>query len=108
MLLEEAYTEHWQEQVNIVEPDHVLIVDGQGFSPRNMLAHCRVTTFRLVEGVWQRADTVISERCYSREEIGRALNQAGFEAPSCCDARDLGMAGDLGAGRVFFLAEKAA
>jgi SAM-dependent methyltransferase len=105
MLLEEAYREHWQEAFSIVEPDHVLVIDGQGFDPRDMLAHCRVTMFRLVEGAWQRADTVISERCYSRDEIGRALEAAGFAAPACFDARDLGMAGDLGVGRVFFLAQ---
>lgn len=104
ILLEEAYRERWQDDTAIVEPDHVLVVKGQGFDPRDGLAHCRLTMFRLVDGRWLRSDTAITERCYSRREIGEALDLAGFRTEACYDARDLGMHGDLGAGRVFYLA----
>ena len=103
VLLEEAYRERWQDDVAIVEPDHVLVVKGQGFDERDNLAHCRLTMFRLMEGEWRRSDTAVSERCHSRREIGDALDAAGFRAEACYDARDLGMEGDLGAGRAFFL-----
>ena len=63
--------------------------------------------FRQLNGAWQRADSVIHERCYSTEEIGAALAQAGFEQLACYSARDLGMAGELGEGRTFFVAVKA-
>jgi len=106
ILLEEAYREHWQEELSIVEPDHVLVLSGGAFDARDRRAHCRMTMFRLVEGAWERSDTVISERCYSREEAGAALERAGFGPPACYDARDLGMEGEIGAGRVFFVAEK--
>jgi SAM-dependent methyltransferase len=105
VLLEEAYREHWQEDVAIVEPDHVLIVKGQGFDPRDGLAHSRLTMFRKVEGEWRRSDTVITERCHSRQAIGAALDGAGFQSVACYAACDLGMEGDLGAGRAFFVAE---
>ena len=108
MLTEEAFEEHWQGDFSIVETDHVLVVSAQNFDARDMLAHCRITMFRLREGAWQRADTVVTERCYARREIAAALDAAGFTATACYDARDLGMQGDLGAGRVFYLAEKPA
>lgn len=104
MLLEDAYLQHWQETSAIVRDDHVLIVAGEGYNRRSKLARCRITMFRL-EGEWRRRDVIVTERCYSRRQIDAALARAGFARVDCYDARDLGMDGELGAGRVFFLAE---
>lgn len=106
MLHEEAYQTHWGEAFAIVRDDHVLTITGSGYDFRNRLAQCRVTMFRLLDGAWERADALIHERCYTPEEIDGALAAAGFAETTCYDARDLGMAGDLGIGRTFYVARK--
>ena len=62
--------------------------------------------FRLLDGVWQRSDATVEERCYSVDEISSSLTLAGFGELLCYDAGDLGMAGPLGEGRTFFVATK--
>jgi len=104
MLLEDAYQTHWGESFALVRDDHVLTITGAGFDFRTHLARCTVTMFRLIEGAWRRSDATIVERCYSGDEIGAALEHAGFGEISCYDAGDLGMAGQLGEGRTFFVA----
>ncbi|MBV9746789.1 MAG: hypothetical protein JO099_23765 [Acidobacteriia bacterium] len=49
---------------------------------------------------------MVRERCYTVEEIGQAVTEAGFAQLNCYAARDLGMAGQLGEGRTFFVAQK--
>jgi SAM-dependent methyltransferase len=104
MLLEEAYRTHWGEAFALVRDDHVLTITASGYDFRSRVASCTLTMFRLLEGAWRRADSVIHERCYTTEEIGAALAQAGFEQLVCYSAEDLGMAGQLGEGRTFFVA----
>ena len=106
VLLEEAYLTRWGEGFSIVRDDHVLVINGTGFDPATRLAECRLTLFRLIENAWQRADTIVHERCYSAAEIDAALVGAGFGGAACYDARDLGMGGTLGIGRTFYLAVK--
>ena len=106
MLLEAAYQTHWGETFTLVRDDHVLTITEGGYDFRTRIAACRVTAFRLLDGAWQRADTVVRERCYTPAEIDAALGAAGFGHTTCYDARDLGMAGDLGIGRTFFVATR--
>lgn len=106
VLLEAAYRTDWAENFSIVRDDHVLVIAGSGFDFRTRLAHCDITTFRKVGGHWRRADTEVNERCYSAAEIDTALREAGFHATACYDAQDLGMSGQLGIGRVFYVTEK--
>ncbi|MBZ5583878.1 MAG: class I SAM-dependent methyltransferase [Acidobacteriia bacterium] len=106
MLLEEAYQNHWGESFALVRDDHVLTITGSGYDFRSRLARCSVTMFRLVEGAWRRSDVTIHERCYSPGEIDSALERAGFGELLCYDAGDLGMAGQLGEGRTFFVATR--
>jgi SAM-dependent methyltransferase len=105
MLMEDAYQTHWGENFLIVRDDHLLAISGGGYDAERRLAHCRITMFRLLDG-WQRADSLVQERCYSSQDISAALEQAGFGTITCYDARDLGMHGDLGEGRVFFVAQR--
>jgi len=105
-LTEGGYRTDWAEGFSIVRKDHVLIISGSGYDARTRMARCTITMFRLVDGAWRRADTEMRERCHSREEIDRALEKAGFEAPVCYDARDLGMGGQLGQGRVFWVTRR--
>jgi len=104
MLLEEAYRTRWGEAFALVRDDHVLTITASGYDFRSRLASCTLTMFRLLEGAWRRSDSVIHERCYTTKEIGAALEQAGFEQLVCYSAQDLGMAGQLGEGRTFFVA----
>ena len=106
MLLEDAYRTHWGESFVLVRDDHVLTITGSGYDFRCRQARCTITMFRLVRGAWRRSDVTVEERCYTREEIGAALAKAGFGEVCCYAAADLGMAGDLGEGRIFFVAEK--
>jgi SAM-dependent methyltransferase len=107
VLFEEAYRTHWGENFAIVRDDHVLTITGSRYDPRRRRARCTITMFRRIEGVWSRADVTVEEQCYTRREIDTALCQAGFGEIACYDARDLGMASDLGEGRTFFVAVKA-
>jgi SAM-dependent methyltransferase len=106
MLLEEAYQTHWGEGFALVRDDHVLNITGAGYDFRTRLACCTITMFRLMSGIWRRSDVVMQERCYTTDEIGKALDRAGFGELVCYAARDLGMAGQLGAGRTFFVARR--
>lgn len=106
MLLEEAYQTHWGEAFALVRDDHVLTITGAGYHFRSRMARCTITMFRLLEGAWVRSDVQIEERCYTPGEIERALTRAGFGELVCYDAGDLGMGGQLGHGRTFFVAKK--
>jgi SAM-dependent methyltransferase len=108
MLFEDAYQTHWGESFALVRDDHVLTITGSAYDFRTRVARCTLTTFRLLEGAWRRQDFTIYERCYTPEEIETALRLAGFGEVSCYDAGDLGMAGQLGEGRTFFVATKLA
>ena len=88
-----------------IEPNAVVArAEGRAMTPT--IARITVTMFRLIEGAWRRSDVTIRERCYSPDEISSALALAGFGELLCYDAGDLGMAGQLGEGRTFFVATK--
>jgi len=106
MLLEAAFQTHWGENFALVRNDHVLTITGAGYDFRSRMACCAITMFRLIEGAWRRSDVVVRERCYTTHEIGDALERAGFGELVCYDAGDLGMAGQLGKGRTFFVARR--
>jgi SAM-dependent methyltransferase len=106
ILSEEAYRTHWGENFVLVKDDHVMMITGSGFDFRTRLARCTITMFRLLKGVWQRSDTVVEEQSYEPREIDAALGRAGFAETACYDARDLGMAGQLGEGRTFYVTTK--
>ena len=107
VLSESAYQTRWTDSFSIVRDDHVLAFAGEGYDSETRMAHCEITMFRRLHGVWRRRDAVIRERCHPRGEIDSALRQAGFIAIRREEARDLGMTGRLGEGRAFFVAIKA-
>jgi len=106
ILLEKAYQGNWGQSFALVRDDHVLTITGSGFDFRTRKACCTITMFRLMGGAWQRADVTIEERCYTGKEISGALEAAGFGGIACYDAGDLGMGGQLGEGRTFFVATR--
>ncbi len=106
ILTPEAYRTDWGENFALVREDHVLVITGSSYDFRSRVAQCRVTMFRLMRGRWERSDVVVEEQAYEPHEIDTALEQAGFTETVCYDARDLGMAGQLGEGRTFYVATK--
>ena len=106
MLLDEAYQTRWGESFALVRDDHLLTITGAAFDTHSRIASITATMFRLLAGVWRRSDVVIEERCYSLDEISGALEAAGFGELLCYDAADLGMAGQLGEGRTFFVVNR--
>jgi SAM-dependent methyltransferase len=106
VLFEKAYQTHWGESFALVRDDHVLTITGAGYDFRSRTAKCTITMFRLLDGTWNRSDVLVEERCHTSAEIEGALTRAGFGELSCYDAGDLGMGGQLGEGRTFFVATK--
>jgi hypothetical protein len=87
-----------------VEEDHACIVRTE-YDPDAKLARADVTMFRLEEGLWQRSDVTLYQRCYAEDEILAALTEAGFSAVTTQDAGKL-FAMPARAGRIFFFARK--
>ena len=106
ILTPEAYQTHWGENFALVRDDHVLVITGASYDFRSRLARCTLTMFRLMKGRWQRSDVVVEEQAYEPSEIDAALERADFADTACYDARDLGLAGQLGEGRTFYVATK--
>jgi len=102
--LEQAYRAEWGKSSAIVAEDHACIVRGD-YDPIVRLGRTEITMFRL-EGEWQQEDVLLFEKCHAPEEIQSALQEAGFEGIRRYEADALGMAGEIGTGRAFFLAEK--
>jgi SAM-dependent methyltransferase len=105
LLMEEAYRTRWDKSSAIVDEDNVCIMRG-GYNTAVRIGRTDITMFRL-EGHWKRSDVTLLQRCYSEEEVRAALERTGFEGICTYHAgKDFEMPGDLGIGRVFFLAKK--
>ncbi len=75
---ESGYLDHWEDGTfEVVEDDHVCIVHSN-YDVEQRSAQFDVTIFRLHD-VWQRSDLSLIQRCYSEEQVTRALEIAGFE-----------------------------
>lgn len=104
--LEEAYRREWDKQSAIVEEDHVCIVRG-GYDPATRIGRAEITMFRREEE-WRRSDLTLFQKSHAPEEVASALARAGFRDIRRYDAgTELEMAGEIGVGRAFFLAEGA-
>jgi SAM-dependent methyltransferase len=101
---EEAYRDLWARTSHTIDEDAVSIARGC-YSSRTKLAHCDVTLFRPSGKFWERSDFRLTQKYHPEAEIVAALEDAGFVV-EVHDARDLGMQGDIGFGRTFFLGRK--
>ena len=109
MLFEEAYQTHWARASPSCATTTSSTITGSGFDFRTESRSAPITMFRLVDGQWRRADAEIRERCYTRRRDRPRARTAPASARSLCyDARDLGMGGQLGEGRTFYVATKRA
>lgn len=88
-----------------MEEDHVCIVRG-GYDSNTRLGRAEITLFRREE-MWRRWDVTLFQKCHLPDEVQSALEESGFKEIRLYEAgKELGMAGEIGVGRAFFLAEK--
>lgn len=100
---EEAYIDLWSRTSTIVDKKAVSVARGRYDTIRKTAA-CDITLLRLENGHWQRSDFRLTQRLHARDEVLPALRDAGFDPQVFDAARDLGMPGDIGSGRDFYLA----
>ncbi|MBE6588448.1 MAG: class I SAM-dependent methyltransferase [Ruminococcaceae bacterium] len=64
----------------ILEDEGVLVCWQNDYDKEKALCDFYLSVFEETEnGLWQRSDEVVRERCYSEEELCRELEAAGFE-----------------------------
>lgn len=100
---EEAYAKLWSRTSTIVDKTAVSIVRGT-YDHSSKLAICAITLLRADGDGWRRSDFRLRQKFHMRDEVLAALSETGFEAEVFDAARDLGMQGDVGSGRDFYLA----
>lgn len=100
---EDAYIDLWSRTSTIVDKKIVSIARGSYDSARK-IALCEVTLMRLEDDEWHRSDFRLFQKLHKREDVLSALNEIGFVTQVFDGAHDLGMEGDIGSGRDFYLA----
>ena len=102
---EEAYMDLWSRTSTVVDKRAVAVARGTYDSTRK-IAVCNVTLLRLENHQWRRSDFRLSQRLHRQDQVLAGLKETGFAARVFDAASDLGMQGDVGAGRDFYLARK--
>ena len=103
---EEAYTLLWAQTSAQVEPDMVSISAGS-YNAELRTAVCDITLFRLCVDRWLRTDFRLSQYCHRQEDVTNSLFAAGFADVKVFDAcDDLGMYGNIGKGRSYYLSRR--
>jgi SAM-dependent methyltransferase len=103
---EEAFTDYWAQSSTQIERDMVNVCIGT-YNPHDRIARCDITLFRLSNDAWQRSDFSLSEYAHREEDVLNSLFAAGFADAKVYDAAtDLGMYGNIGQGRSYFLARR--
>lgn len=103
---EEAYTDLWANLSSVVTENAVSIARGD-FDKRRGVALCDITQFVKTDGVWTRSDYTLRQKLHEHTHIMDDLEKVGFHPIASFDAgSDLGMQGDIGRHRTFYLARK--
>ena len=101
MLLESAYQTNWGGFSPSCATTTSWCFTGLGFDFRTRTAQCRITMFRLLDGVWRRSDLEVQERCYTtRRSIAARSGRASKRLPVLSRRRP-GHGGQIGQGRTF-------
>lgn len=101
----EAFRDLWPNMPHIVDIDLVSVAQPV-WDEAGLLATCRFTQFRREKGLWLRSDYTIRERYYPEADVQADLMESGFENVTTQDAATLGMAGEIGQHRNYFLARR--
>ena len=102
---EEAYIDVWAHTATVVDKTAVAVARGS-YDTIRKIAVCNMTVLRLVDNEWRRSDFRLTQRLHMRDDVLRAVEETGFSATVLDAAKDLGMSGEVGAGRDFYLARK--
>ena len=103
---EEAYTLLWSQTSAMVKPDMVSVSQGW-YDHELRTAYCDITLFRSMNQSWRRSDFKLAQFCHRHEDVLDGLFAAGFIDAKFYDATtDLGMTGNIGEGRTYYLARK--
>ncbi len=102
---EEAYRDIWARTWHTVDKTVASISRGN-YDSQSKLAYCDVIQFRRNGQAWERSEYRLSQRFHPIEDVVQNLAKAGFRVEIYDAASDLGMVGEIGSGRTFFLALK--
>lgn len=102
---EQAYRDFWARHSNSVLAKVVSIVNGS-YNEHDKSARCDITLFRLEQDKWIRTDFRMTQRFHPLDVVLASLHRAGFRAEVLDAVTDLGMLGETGDGRDFFVAVK--
>jgi SAM-dependent methyltransferase len=101
---EEAYRNSWTKTGHIVLKDVVSVSRGI-YLPEERLAICDITMLRRSNGKWERSDFQMQERFHPTKMVLAKLEASGFDAEVHA-ASELGMPGEIGEGRNFYIGRK--
>lgn len=103
---EEAYVLYWNNQDSIIEKDSVCVMRSE-YDEESKTGKYDVAAFERTgnrsKNEWRRTDFTLGQTCHDFNAVHRILFENGFSDVTMYGARDLGMKGDAGYGRAFFL-----
>lgn len=105
--MEEGFKARWRGSFNIVADDHVVAVRAR-YLRENRFGEMIFTLFFLEDDdtCWARSDVVLTQRCYTQQDVVDALESSGFTQIMVYDAQnDLDLQGQVG--RSLFVCQKA-
>ncbi|QSJ14561.1 class I SAM-dependent methyltransferase [Nostoc sp. UHCC 0702] len=78
IFLEEEYQFNWDGKITGNVKEDYAWAARNSYDSENKIATINLTIFSLIEKTWQRLDSTILEKCYTKEEIISALEKASF------------------------------
>jgi SAM-dependent methyltransferase len=103
---EEAYLHLWSHVSGNADENAVSVARGS-YDRRKRVALCEITLFRKQQGEWRRSAFSLTQRYHPHDIVLNGLRRAGFRQVASLDAAsDLGMKGNIGQFRTFYLARK--
>jgi SAM-dependent methyltransferase len=102
---EEAFVQFWNDTDAIVSDDNVCVM-ASSYNESTHVGTCDVTVFDLEGDTkgWRRTDFRVRQTFHDTGAVSAALGDVGFHDVTLHDSRDLGMMGEIGFARTFFLA----
>ncbi len=86
IFLEEEYQLNWDDKITGNVKEDYAWAARNSYDSETKIAAINLTIFSLIEKTWQRLDSTILEKCYTKEEIITALKTSGFSDISSYDS----------------------